>query len=53
MDYFALALKLGVSIWSNDKLLKGQEAVEVLNTMEVMGFWRISNFLKCECLYLI
>jgi len=37
VDYFALALKLGVGIWSNDKLLKGQEAVKVLNTMDVLG----------------
>lgn len=36
VDYFALALKLGVSIWTNDKLLKRQDVVNILNTMEVM-----------------
>lgn len=38
VDYFALALKLSVGIWSNDKLLKGQSVVGVLNTMEILDF---------------
>jgi len=33
--YFALALKLNCAIWSNDKLLKDQEAVKVFSTSEV------------------
>jgi predicted nucleic acid-binding protein len=33
--YFALALKLRCAIWSNDKLLKEQEAVKVFFTSEV------------------
>lgn len=33
--YFALALKLGCPIWSNDKLLKRQEAVRVYSTSEL------------------
>ena len=36
VDYFALALKFGVGIWSNDKMLKGQDDVKVLDTMEVL-----------------
>lgn len=35
VDYFALALKLDIGIWSNDKLLKGQSVVKVFNTMEM------------------
>jgi predicted nucleic acid-binding protein len=34
-DYFALALKLGCPIWSNDKKLKGQSKVKVYSTKEV------------------
>ena len=37
VDYFALALKEGVSVWTNDRRLKGQSVVEVLNTMDVVG----------------
>lgn len=37
IDYFALALKLGISIWTNDKLLKKQDVVKILNTMEVIN----------------
>ncbi|HDL02422.1 MAG TPA: hypothetical protein ENH20_01145 [Candidatus Pacearchaeota archaeon] len=36
VDYFALALKLSVEIWSNDKLLRGQDVVGVLDTMDVV-----------------
>jgi len=36
VDYFALALKLNIGIWTNDKLLRGQGIVEVLNTMEIL-----------------
>lgn len=35
-QYFALALKLNGAIWSNDKALKTQFAVEVLSTGEVI-----------------
>ena len=37
VDYFGLALREKVGIWSNDKLLKGQDVVDVLNTMDVLG----------------
>jgi|SRR3989344_7676508 len=35
MVYFALALKLNCSIWSNDKKLKEQNKVKVYNTTEL------------------
>ncbi len=34
--YFALALKLGCPIWSNDKLLQEQDTVEILPTHELI-----------------
>ena len=36
IPYFALALKLLCPIWSNEKLLKKQSAVEVLSTKELL-----------------
>lgn len=36
VQYFALALKLDIGIWSNDKALKKQSAVEVQSTAEVL-----------------
>lgn len=36
-EYFALALKLGCPIWSEDKLLKKQSTVKVLNTPELLA----------------
>ncbi len=36
IDFFALALKLKLPIWSNDKLFKRQSFVEVFNTKEVL-----------------
>lgn len=36
--YFALALKLSCGIWSNDKRLKKQSAVNVLSTEDVAEF---------------
>ena len=36
VQYFALALKLNGAIWSNDKPLKKQFAIEVLSTSEVI-----------------
>ena len=35
-EYFALALKLNCPIWSEDKLLKKQSIVKVLNTPELL-----------------
>ena len=35
MAYFALALKLNCSLWSNDKVLKQQSRIKVYNTNEV------------------
>jgi predicted nucleic acid-binding protein len=37
VEYFALALKLGCPIWSNDKKLKEQSKVKVYSTKEVAG----------------
>lgn len=36
LDFFALALKLNLPIWSNDKLLKKQSSIQVFNTIEVL-----------------
>lgn len=36
-EYFALALKLGCPVWSEDKLLKKQSRVEVLSTAELLS----------------
>ena len=36
IDFFALALKLKIPLWSNDKLLKKQNIVKVLDTKEVL-----------------
>ncbi len=35
-EYFALALKMNCSVWSNDKNLKKQDTVRVYNTAEVL-----------------
>jgi predicted nucleic acid-binding protein len=37
VQYFALALKLGCPIWSNDKRLKTQNAVRIYSSKELMG----------------
>lgn len=36
VQYFALALKMGIGIWSNDKTLKKQSAVKVFSTEELL-----------------
>lgn len=36
IDYFALALKLNIPIWSNDKKLKKQNNVKIYSTEEIM-----------------
>lgn len=36
-EYFALALKLNCPLWSEDKLLKKQSRVKVLNTPELLA----------------
>ena len=35
-EYFALALKLNCSIWSNDKKLKNQDKVKVYSTQDLV-----------------
>ncbi len=35
-EHFALALKLNCPIWSEDKLLKQQDKIEILNTKELL-----------------
>ena len=39
IDFFALALKLKIPLWSNDKLLKKQSIVRVLETKDVLKIW--------------
>lgn len=39
--YFALALKLGCAIWSNDKRLKQQRKVKIISTKELMEMFSI------------
>lgn len=36
VQYFALALKLGSAIWSNDKVLKKQSEVRVFSTEDIL-----------------
>ena len=36
IDFFALALKLDLPIWSNDSLLKKQNAVNVFSTLDLL-----------------
>ncbi|RZN15084.1 MAG: hypothetical protein EF812_03555 [Methanosarcinales archaeon] len=38
-SYFALALKLSISIWSNEKRFKKQSAVKVFSTHELNGLF--------------
>jgi predicted nucleic acid-binding protein len=42
-QYFALALCLGASIWSNDKDLKNQEMVKVYSTSELIHLLRFEE----------
>ena len=37
IDFLALSLKLKIPLWSNDKLLKKQNVVQVLETKEVLS----------------
>jgi predicted nucleic acid-binding protein len=39
VDYFALALKLNCGIWSNDKVLKQQNKVQIYSTAEIMKIY--------------
>lgn len=41
-SYFALALRLGCGIWSNDKKLQEQDVVDVYTTSELMDVLAIS-----------
>ena len=36
VDYFALAMKLNCTMWSNDKALKKQHVVPIISTKELM-----------------
>ena len=38
VQYLALAMKLALPLWSNDKALKRQSMVKVLSTKEVLAF---------------
>jgi predicted nucleic acid-binding protein len=37
VDYFALAMKLNCSVWSNDKALKNQRHIDVISTEELVN----------------
>ena len=37
-EYFALALKLGCPIWSNEKAFKNQSEVRIYTTAELLAF---------------
>ena len=37
IDFLAFALKMNCSIWSNDKLLKKQEKINIFNTKEIIN----------------
>jgi len=39
-DYIALALKLRIPIWSNDKMLKKQKLAKVYNTIEIIEMFK-------------
>jgi predicted nucleic acid-binding protein len=41
--YFALALKLGAPIWSNDKRLRTQSKVEILSTEDLLNRGKYSK----------
>ncbi|MGC9200887.1 MAG: PIN domain-containing protein [Candidatus Aenigmatarchaeota archaeon] len=38
IQYFSLALKMNVPIWSNDKKLKQQSKVKVFSTKDLIEF---------------
>lgn len=38
VPYFALALKLNISIWSNDKKLKEQKRIKVYSTKDILRY---------------
>ncbi len=38
IPYFALALKLGANIWSNEKRLKKQAKIQIYSTEELIGW---------------
>ena len=44
--YFALALKLNIPIWSNDKKLKEQNLVKVYSTEQInsLNLWCVGDF---------
>ena len=44
VDFFALALKLGCPLWSNEKQLKNQDKVDVINTKELIDL--VSGMVK-------
>ena len=46
IDFFALAIKLKLPIWSNDAELKKQNKVEVITTTELMNDTEIKNMIE-------
>lgn len=36
VEFFALCLKMNLPLWSNDKLLKKQNKIKILNTSEIV-----------------
>jgi len=41
LDFFALATKQQCPLWSNDALFKKQKAINVLNTAEMVSYFRV------------
>ena len=39
VDYFALALRLKCSIWSNDRLLKNQQIIPIYSTSDLLNMF--------------
>lgn len=49
IDFFALALKLKLPIWSNDTTLKNQEAVPIFSTYDILDkFFGVTSHAKEE-----
>jgi predicted nucleic acid-binding protein len=43
IDFFAISIKEGIPLWSNDKLLKNQNQVKVFNTKEILFIIELLN----------
>ena len=48
IDFFALAIKLKLPIWSNDVQLKKQNKIEIITTTELMNNKEIKNIIRTQ-----